>query len=96
MRYLHLNLKKEWFDMIAQGVKKEEYREIKPYWITRLNSSLETKLFDYIHFSNGYSKNCPKMKVELLAISLGESKVKWSGEQQKCYVLELGRVFDLK
>ena len=29
---LHLNLTKKWFDMIEAGEKKEEYREIKPFW----------------------------------------------------------------
>lgn len=33
---LHLTLKKQWFDMILSGEKKEEYREIKPYWENRL------------------------------------------------------------
>lgn len=32
---LHLNLKKKWFEMIKSGKKKEEYREIKPYWCAR-------------------------------------------------------------
>ena len=36
MKTLHLTLKKQWFDMIESGEKKEEYREIKPYWISRL------------------------------------------------------------
>lgn len=36
MKVLRLTLKKKWFDMIASGEKKEEYREIKPYWIQRL------------------------------------------------------------
>lgn len=35
-RILHLTLKKKWFDMIASGEKKEEYRDVKPYWISRL------------------------------------------------------------
>lgn len=35
MKPLHLTLKKEFFTMIKSGVKKEEYREIKPYWISR-------------------------------------------------------------
>ena len=35
MKTLHLTLKKKWFDMIASGEKKEEYREIKPYWEKR-------------------------------------------------------------
>lgn len=33
---IHLTLKKKWFDMIQSGEKKEEYREIKPHWISRL------------------------------------------------------------
>lgn len=36
MKVLHLTLKKKWFDMIASGEKKEEYREIKEYWVNRL------------------------------------------------------------
>jgi hypothetical protein len=35
-KILHLTLKKKWFDMIASGEKKEEYREIKRYWADRL------------------------------------------------------------
>ena len=37
MSVLHLTLKKKWFDMIASGEKKEEYREIKPYWEKRFS-----------------------------------------------------------
>lgn len=33
---LHLTLKKRWWDMIERGEKREEYREIKPYWTQRL------------------------------------------------------------
>lgn len=32
---LILPLKKKWFDMIKAGIKKEEYREIKPYYIRK-------------------------------------------------------------
>lgn len=32
---LILPIKKQWFDMILSGGKKEEYREIKPYWTAR-------------------------------------------------------------
>ena len=35
MKVLHLTLKKKWFDMIASGEKKEEYRELKRYWMDR-------------------------------------------------------------
>lgn len=33
---LILPIKKKWFDMILSGEKKEEYREIKPYYDSRL------------------------------------------------------------
>lgn len=33
---LYLSLKKEWYNLIDDGVKTEEYREIKPYWVKRL------------------------------------------------------------
>ena len=36
MSTLHLNLKKEWFDLIKSGDKPEEYREITDYWKVRL------------------------------------------------------------
>ena len=33
---LVLPIKRKWFEMIASGEKKEEYREIKPYYDKRL------------------------------------------------------------
>ena len=36
MKDLKLPLKKKWFDMTKSGEKTEEYREITPYWCTRL------------------------------------------------------------
>lgn len=35
-----LPIKKKWFDMILGGEKTEEYREVKPYWTTRLCNEL--------------------------------------------------------
>ena len=36
MKTLKLTLNKQWFDLIEKGIKKEEYREIKQYWIKRI------------------------------------------------------------
>jgi len=36
MKVLHLTLKATWFDMIACGEKKQEYRDLKPFWVKRL------------------------------------------------------------
>ena len=67
---LILPIKKKWFDMIKSGEKKEEYREIKPYWtkrfenyyeIAKLNIELECPNFKEIYyrvvFRNGYGNN---------------------------------------
>jgi hypothetical protein len=36
MKSLNLPLESKWFDMTAQNIKKEDYREINEYWIKRL------------------------------------------------------------
>lgn len=36
MKILDLPLKAKWYDMIESGIKTEEYREIKEFWIKRL------------------------------------------------------------
>lgn len=36
MRTLHLVLKRKWWELIASGEKKEEYRDITDYWVRRL------------------------------------------------------------
>lgn len=105
---LHLTLKKYWFDMIKSGVKKEEYREIKDYWVKRLKDmSLEPpfkafKSFSIIEFKNGYAKNAPTMRVEFKGIRIGKPKIEWcidaiefdqdNGSYDDCFIIELGSV----
>jgi hypothetical protein len=36
MKTITITLKKKWFDMILSGKKKEEYREVKDYWMKRI------------------------------------------------------------
>lgn len=85
IRILHLTLKKKWFDLIAAGKKKTEYREIKPYWEKRLN-----KDYDEIHFRNGYNKNCPFMRVEYF----GKSEDYFEGK--KCFAIKLGKILEIR
>ena len=44
MKTLTLSLKKQWFDMIKSGEKKEEYRSLNEYWIKRLLKCTERDL----------------------------------------------------
>ena len=93
---LHLTLKKKWFDMIASGEKKEEYRELKDYWFNRLtedNYPLRAKHFDFIIFRNGYTKDAPQIKVECKGILIGDAKPEWSDNWQGgCFVIKLGDI----
>ena len=58
MKALILNLKKEYFQEIKSGVKKEEYRLYNPYWIKRL----ENKTFSKIIIKLGYPRKDDKDK----------------------------------
>ena len=91
MKILHLTLKKKWFDMIASGVKREEYREIKPYWNLRLLS----KKYDAIQFRNGYSKDVPTLLIELKEILSGLGIIEWGAPSgQAVYILKLGEIIN--
>jgi len=91
MRVLHLTLKRQWFDMIASGQKREEYREMKPYWNKRLMCAKGK--FDAIHFRNGYSRDARAMTVELLELRSGLGIVEWGApEGQEVYILCLGEI----
>ena len=66
MRILHLTLKRKWFDLIAKGEKKEEYRLAKPYWYQRLFQ----REYDEVHFRNGYRPDSPFMRVQSKGVGL--------------------------
>lgn len=88
---LFLTIKKEFFDMIKAGIKKEEYREIKRYYYSRFLSSPQTVIFQ-----NGYSKNSPRIKMQIKNIYEGTARPEWSGGYSgKCYVIKLGKIIKL-
>ena len=95
-KILHLTLKKKWFDLIASGKKKIEYREIKPYWSVRLVNNWTPKIdilnaiiFDEIHFRNGYRKNSPFMRVEWNGLDIG------TFDGKLCFAIHLGKVLEV-
>jgi hypothetical protein len=90
---LHLTFKgKDWFEMILNGAKKEEYREIKPYWESRLDG----KKFDTVKLQMGRNPGSPSMYVECLGIEKGgQGNTDW-GWVEPCYKIKLGRVLKVE
>lgn len=86
---LTLPIKKKWYDMILSGEKKEEYREIKPYYTSRLYSLVNIWVDNEqtvvpILFRNGYSSDSPTIKCNV-TISENYGKEEWGAEKDKLY-----------
>lgn len=86
---LTLSIKKKWFDMILFGEKKEEYRDIKPYYDSRLRHAWQGSLIGgraprKIRFRNGYSASSPSF-VATCTFDFGEGKPEWGAEPGKQY-----------
>ena len=86
---LHLTLKKQWFDLIKSGEKKEEYRAIKPYWDSRLSN----RHYDLVKFRNGYGKDAPWLLLECRGICIDKGRCGWGAvPKEDYYVIKLGRI----
>lgn len=95
---LILPIKKKWFEMIRSGEKKEEYREIKPYYNKRFGNVLvgfslgnvEVMLYANIEFRvlfrNGYSNNSPEIECKC-TLDRGTGKKEWGAEEGKEYYI---------
>ena len=89
-----LPIKKKWFDMILSGEKKEEYREIKPYYDKRFINECKRNngTCFYVIFRNGYSKNSPSIKC-CISLFKSSGRVEWGAELDKeYYVLKISSV----
>lgn len=56
MKILTLQLKKKWFSMIRDGVKLEEYREIKPHYIRQFIKFEPLKKDAIEHYKIGFDE----------------------------------------
>lgn len=104
---LYLPLKAKWYEMIESGVKTEEYREIKPYWIKRF-----CHLWDMCGNGGGHCSDCfknpivkPKpyvqfsygytkrtMAFEVKSICTGYGKPEWGAPKDRdVFIIALGR-----
>ena len=107
---LVLPIKRKWFDMIKSGEKKEEYREIKPYWASRLfknqmswGTGLDYLLnykaieqYGFFKLKNGYRKNSPSL-ICYCYVHRGLGKEEWGAEPGKeYYILKILEILEDK
>lgn len=93
---LILPIKRKWFDMILAGDKKEEYREVKPYYRSRFMNyglldpyGLPSLLERRIILRNGYSASSPEITVKV-RLDIREGKPEWGAKPGiEYYVLEI-------
>lgn len=104
---LFLPLKKEWYELIEKGIKEEEYREIKPYWIKRLvdpsgfysvptEEEFKSLCFDpfksFCKVIFSYGYTKRRMTFESKGIHIGVGRWEWGAQPGKEYfVIKLGR-----
>ena len=84
MNTLHLVLKAKWYNMIASGEKKEEYREYTSYWMKRIG-----KLHDTVCFHKGYTNTTMTFAIE--GKSYGYGNPEWGApKDRKVLKIQLG------
>ena len=88
-----LPIKKKWFDMIRAGEKREEYREIKPYYTSRFSPFLKTIAPIHVRFRNGYRRESPHIDV-LCWLNIGEGFEKWGAKTGiQYYILHIEKIY---
>ena len=85
---LTLPIKRIWYDMIAAGEKKEEYRPLTPYYDSRFTNAPrfmdDGKYQFYVVLRNGYRRDSRAMVIACW-IDIGEGKPEWGADIGKEY-----------
>lgn len=68
---LHLILQCKWYDMIVKGDKREEYRQIKPYWTIRLFAHK----FKFVCFHRAYTNTTRTYQIENISVGFGKQNL---------------------
>lgn len=92
---LVLPIKRKWLDMIKSGVKKEEYREIKPYYNKKFfayfggTKTISGRYYGFnpffeapVIFRNGYKYDSPKIKC-ICTLDMGTGKEEWRSRTRR-------------
>lgn len=101
-----LPITRYWFDKIASGEKKEEYREIKPYYTSRFYNLLGNEFGDVLHcqepsrtftlmLRNGYSSKSPYLIAEVY-LTKGIGNFEWGAPlREEVYILHIEDILEI-
>lgn len=94
---LPLVLKGKWYDMIASGEKKEEYREFKQYWTSRLTRYIYNTGYKahIVSFSRGYQKADMFFNIIGVYTDVWSHHPEWGEPKTQHYVIKLGERVEL-
>ena len=102
---LEIPVSEPWFSILKSGEKKEDYREIKPYWYSRFcrvflfvkNTNIPfEKDWDrhWIRFRNGYGKARPSLMAEV-TLHRDTGRPEWGAKEGKeYYVLRIHNTYE--
>lgn len=67
---LKIVIKGEWFDEILAKRKTIEYRDVSPFWVSRLyKADGKKRAYAFIEFINGYNKDARRLLTKFAGFS---------------------------
>lgn len=89
---LTLPIKKHWYDKIRQRIKLEEYRNMTPYYASRLVKYVGKELIYKLR--NGYSKKSPTLTIRG-TVTMDTGREDWGAEKNvSYYVLKVYEILE--
>jgi len=91
MKVLNLPVTKEWFNKILSGAKKEDFREIKPYWNKRLKHK-----YDLVKIVNGYGSTRPTIIAKFGGLRITNNNELTDLGTGCFYAIKIGKFVEVK
>ena len=82
---LVLPIKKQWFDLIVSGEKREEYRAFNAYYRKRFHADEEEPVKNCI-LRNGYSSASPEIGIDF-TLDVGHGRAEWGAVPEETYFI---------
>ncbi len=82
--------------MIESGEKREEYRECKDYWYSRLidRDSLRAKPYTHVRFRYGYTKRTMLFEIDSITIGVGDPN--WGAPTYPVFIIKFSNMRKIK